>query len=122
MKRINSLGFLFVGSVMFLLPQLVPSLCPKDLFGHSIRETWLHVMGLTQMGIGSAFLVKRAGVEFASWLERWPELLQPQPSAPQFDPAPNAEAPAYAYRKVAQPVGELIPVDFKPSWSEEQAA
>src|SRR5215216_2679180 len=88
MKLINSLGFLSIGSVMFLLPQLAPSLCPTDMFGDSIRETWLHVMGLTQVVIGGSFLVRKAGAEFAGWLERWPELLEVQPSAPEFDPVP----------------------------------
>jgi hypothetical protein len=122
MKFIHSLGFLFIGSVMFLLPQFVPGLCPPDMFGYSIRETWLHVMGLTQVVLGSSLLVRKAGAELAAWLERWPELLEAQPSAPEFDPVPQAGSPVYAFRKNAPAVGEIIPVDFKPAWSGKQAA
>jgi hypothetical protein len=122
MKLTNSLGFLSIGSVMFFLPQVAPGLCPTDMFGNSIRETWLHVMGLTQVVIGGSFMVRKAGAEFAGWLERWPELLEVQPSAPEFDPVPQAGVPAYSFQKIAQPMGELIPVDFKPAWSEQRAA
>jgi hypothetical protein len=122
MKFINSLGFLFIGAVMFLLPQMAPGICPVDLFGNSVRSTWLHVMGLTQVVIGASFMVRKAGAELAGWLERWPELVNPVPAAPEFDPVPQAGLHAYQHTEMALPMGELIPVDFKPAWSEQRAA
>jgi hypothetical protein len=128
MKFINSLGFLLLGGAMFAVPQVAPGLCPVDLFGNSVRADWLHVMGLTQTAIGSAFILRRAGAELATWLARWPELVKPAPVAPvapDFDPVPQAAAHAYRHVHVygmARPQAEVIPVDFKPAWAEKQAA
>ena len=121
MKLINSLGFLSIGSVLFLLPELAPSLCPADMFGNSVRETWLHLMGVTQIAIGASFMVRKAGAEFAGWLERWPELITAQTAGPELDPLPQAGVPALALESL-EPVAEVIPVDFKPAWSEQRQA
>ena len=121
MKLINSLGFLSIGSVLFLLPELAPSLCPTDMFGNSVRETWLHLMGLTQVVIGASFMMRKAGAELAGWLERWPELVAAHAAGPELDPVPQAGLPALA-RESLEPVAEVIPVDFKPAWSEQHQA
>jgi hypothetical protein len=122
MKLINSLGFLLIGSVMFFLPRLAPSLCPTDVYGFSIRATWLHIMGLVQCGIGASFLIRKAGAEFAGWLERWPELINAAATGPELDPVPQAGLHAFPREMVSQPLAEVIPVDFKPAWSEQRAA
>lgn len=122
MKFTQSLGFLFIGCAMFLLPQIAPGVCPTDIFGNSVRATWLHLMGLTQVIIGASFMVRKAGAEFAGWLERWPELLNPAPVAPEIDPVPQAGLHAYQHTEMAKIMGEVIPVDFKPAWSEQHAA
>ncbi|MEO7413008.1 MAG: hypothetical protein ABIZ81_06605 [Opitutaceae bacterium] len=121
MKLFNSLGFLSIGSILFLLPELAPSLCPTDMFGNSVRETWLHVMGLTQVVIGASFLARKAGAEFAGWLERWPELISAQAAGMDFDPVQQAGVPALV-RVSAEPFGEVIPMDFKPGWSDQRRA
>lgn len=120
MKLTNSLGFLSIGSAMFLLPTIAPSLCPEDMFGYSVRATWLHVMGLVQLAIGGSFMVRKAGAEFAGWLQRWPELVNPPIAAPEFDPVPQAGIRAFPRRAVTEPLAEVIPVEFKPAWSEQQ--
>lgn len=121
MKLINSLGFLFIGSAMFLLPQIAPNLCPLDSHGLSARATWLHLMGFFQFGIGASFMVRKAGAELAAWLERWPELLIPVETL-EPDPIPQAAVRAFPRRAFVEPLAEVIPVDFKPAWSEQGRA
>jgi hypothetical protein len=124
MKLTNSLGFLSIGSIMFLLPEWVPSLCPVDIDGFSVRSAWLHLMGLVQVGIGASFMLRKAGKEVAAWLERWPELVEAgQLTAPQTYPPEPPATPAHAYPRVTEQaktrIGEVIPVDFAPDWTEE---
>ena len=121
MKLINSLCFLIIGFIMALLPQVAPGLCPTDVFGNSVRASWLHLMGLTQIVIGASFLVRKAGAEMALWLERWPELINPV-AAPELDPVPQGGLLAFPRSQPVQQLGEVIPVDFKPAWSEQRAA
>lgn len=121
MKLINSLGFLFIGGLMYSLPALAPGLCTVDEFGFSIRATWLHVMGLLQIGIGSSYLIRKLGVEFGAWLERWPEMVAAASAgAPDLHPEPQGGLHAFPSRTSPEPVGQVIPVDFKPVWSEQQ--
>src|SRR5262245_4623634 len=128
MKFSNSLGFLLIGSVMFLLPQWVPGLCPVDIDGFSVRSAWLHLMGLVQVGIGSSYRLRKAGKECALWLERWPELVEAGQlaTAPQTYPPEPPATPAHAYMlsatKSKQPLAEVIPVEFTPDWTEEPDA
>lgn len=129
MKLINSLGFLFIGGLMYLLPVLVPALCTVDEFGYSVRGTWLHLMGLVQIGIGASYMLRKLGVEFGAWLERWPEMVaaagatgQSSAMAPDLHPEPEGGLHAFPSRVPAEPMGEVIPVAFKPAWSEQQHA
>lgn len=124
MKLTNSLGFLSIGSVMFLLPQWVSSLCPVDVDGFSVRSVWLHLMGLVQVGIGASYLLRKAGKEFAAWLERWPELVNagqlvsPQTYPPE-PPATPAPAHPISTGEASRPLADVIPVEFGPDWAEE---
>jgi hypothetical protein len=125
MKLINSLGFLFIGGLMYSLPALAPGLCTVDEFGFSIRATWLHVMGLLQIGIGSSYMIRKLGVEFGAWLERWPEMVAAASAsasveAPDLHPEPQGGLHAFPSRASGQPIGQVIPVEFKPVWSEQQ--
>jgi hypothetical protein len=124
MKLPHSLVFFAIGLVMFKLPQTAPWLCPHDFFGNSVRATWLHVMGLTQITIGAAYLLRRAGSLVGTWLERWPEMI----AASMAEVAPQPEKPAPAIPLPA-PVAETsladvipIPEEFKPAWSEQRPA
>ena len=121
MKLINSLGFLFLGLIMAALPEWMPGLCPPDIFGNSVRATWLHLMGFTQVVIGATYLVRKAGAEMALWLERWPELLDAETGAP-IDPVPQGAIPVFSRKAAPVRMGEVIPVDFKPAWSDQRAA
>jgi hypothetical protein len=116
MKLTHSLGFLFLGLMMFKLPQFAPWLCPNDFFGNSVRATWLHLMGLTQMVIGASYLLRGVASQAATWLESWPEMIAATMTGTQ--PQPEGPLPS-----VVQPqLAEVIPVDFKPAWSEQQHA
>lgn len=121
MKLINSLGFLLIGGVMFFLPQIAPSWCPTDFYGNSVRATWLHLMGLVQVLIGASFMLRKAGAELAGWLERWPELLNTA-NTPELDPVPQGGLHSFPRPTASQPLAEVIPVDFKPAWSEQRVA
>ncbi|HEX2851648.1 MAG TPA: hypothetical protein VHO24_00315 [Opitutaceae bacterium] len=128
MKLINSLGFLFIGGLMYSLPQLAPGLCTMDEFGFSVRATWLHVMGLLQIGIGASAMLRKLGVEFGAWLESWPEMVAAAGATgqrlmvPDLHPEPEGGLHAFPSRVPAEPMGELIPVEFKPAWAEQQHA
>ncbi len=53
MKLDAALGFLSIGLVMLVVPQLAPGLCPRNGFdGSSGRELWLYVMGALQVALG----------------------------------------------------------------------
>lgn len=124
MKLINSLGFLFIGGLMYGLPELAPGLCTMDEFGFSVRATWLHVMGLLQIGIGGSYMIRKLGVEFGAWLERWPELVAaaaagPLEIAPDLHPEPQGGLHPFPHEVPIEPMGELIPVEFKPAWAEQ---
>jgi hypothetical protein len=127
MKLINSLGFLFIGSLMYLLPQMAPGLCPVDGFGFSVRATWLHVMGLLQVGIGASYLMRKVGAEFAGWLERWPEMVAAAAEGtpaivPELHPEPEGGLHSFPGLVPVPARADVIPVEFKPAWSEQTAA
>lgn len=116
MKFIHSLGFLVIGLVMFKLPEFAPALCPRDEFGQSVRATWLHMMGITQLAIGLSFVVRGALGQVAVWLRRWPEEI----AAAMAGTTPHPEGPIPAVAPA--PLAQVIPVDFKPAWQEQRRA
>lgn len=127
MKPSHSLGFLFIGSLMYFLPQIAPGWCGEGAFGFNVRSAWLHLMGLLQVGIGASYLAPQAGAQFAAWLERWPAVATPalaatSPVAPDLHPQPESGLHAFPRRARSEPMGEVIPVNFQPAWSEQRRA
>jgi hypothetical protein len=117
MKFPHSFGFLVIGLVMFKLPEFAPGLCPRDVFGQSVRATWLHVMGLVQLALGLSFVARGALAQAAVWLERWPEEIAAAMSG--TTPRPEDPVPAVATVQLV----EVVPADFnQPAWPEQQRA
>ena len=125
MKLTHSLGFLLLGGVMALLPQLAPSLSAAEFYRGDTRAIWLHLMGLVQVGIGLGYILSKAAGDLAAWLERWPELVTAvtateRNSEAEFPPVPG---PTLGRNLgTVRREGELIPVSFRPSWSEQRRA
>jgi hypothetical protein len=121
MKLAHALGFFAIGYVMFKLPEFAPRLCPNDFYGNSVRASWLHVMGLTQLAIGAIYGLRRAASWAAGWLEKWPEMI----AASMAETAPQPQSPSPASPVVSMPrpgLADVIPVEFKPVWSDQRPA
>lgn len=121
MKFIHSLGFLGLGFLMYKLPQLAPGLCPVDIFGNSVRATWLHLMGVIQIAIGGSYVMRGVASLAADWLQRWPEEIAAA-MAMENTPTPQQPAPALPGAMPQPEIAQVIPGEFKPVWSEQQPA
>jgi hypothetical protein len=67
MNGVNAALFALVGSAMELLPRLFPaSFPPSGADQASARALWLSAMGVLQIGLGLAYLVRLHVVPFAT--------------------------------------------------------
>jgi len=74
MKVSHALGFLAIGSVLGLIPQVAPGWCPPSgCAGTSTRELWLHTMSWLQIGLAASCLARRGLSVLASVMKYDPE-------------------------------------------------
>ena len=70
MNSLSAVGFFVLGILLFILPQLAPTLCPVSSYdGSSARALWLGLMGLVNGGIGAGRLCAGAWGRIRPWLE-----------------------------------------------------
>lgn len=99
MNTPNAFGFVALGLLMKLLPQLAPSLVASDntlAWGESSRALWLAFMGAVLIFTGGAFLLRLV------W--RWMVRPRPVPMLrPAMEPAPTWVRP----RRLASRPGQV---------------
>jgi hypothetical protein len=66
MNIANALVFVYLGTVMQVLPLLGVGAMDANLASHGASALWLQVMGLVTGGIGGSYLLREAGRE--SWV------------------------------------------------------
>ncbi len=121
MKFSQAMGFLTLGAAMLALPQVAPSLCPRNGFdGTSGRELWLYLMGCLQSGLGIVVLTRSAIFSTINTIRSLPGTM-----ADIWDHVPTGVDGNLTKLDEALPRnGKVVTVDFaaKPVFQQSRAA
>lgn len=126
----HAIGFMIIGAVFGLLPNLAPEWCPvTGPDGSSTRALWLGLMSTVLISVALGYFGRRILGSVALLLEHGPAGAGEDAAAPAFE-APVAEELAALVRTSRRPAGQFAvaraervsPLPFSPALIEPPRA